>query len=282
MTRQLPFVRSCAFVAFSFLAAAFAGSAPAGAESQTTPASLTALNVCGSSIVAFTEDDVSGFPAPCVAAPGSLIIETVYFQNASRVGGTALAAYPLVRLRTGIASRLEVVLDTPSQIAESGLHGLGLYPTTHLGYGLNYNVLATSRMALGIGSELVPQSSRFTVNAHQPRYVADFNLGYRVGDRTTISALADGASSQSVGFNRIAPAATLRVAYDSGPSTQLSTDFGSRLVARNANLQKYADVALNERVRKNITYSVGLGTTFNPVGNEKTHYLASGFDFHLR
>jgi hypothetical protein len=239
-------------------------------------------NACTSHSSAFTEDDLSGFTSPCAVQPGSLLVETVYYQNASRVGGTALAAYPLVRLRTGLVRHLELVVDPPSQVAESGLHGIGLYPTTHLGYGLNYTLASNARMASGFGVEIVPPSSRFQVDERQPKYIFDFTLGYKVGRRATVSAIATGASSHIVGFGRIAPAAAVRFAYDAGQRTQISTDIGARVVARGNVTQGYSDISLNEVLRKNLTWGVGLGTTFNPVGNAKAHYLASGFNFHVK
>jgi hypothetical protein len=115
-------------------------------------------NVCATANPAFTIDDLSGITPPCAVAPGSVLVETVYYQNASRAGGTALAAYPLVRFETGIVRNLELVLDAPSQIAESGLAGAGLYPTTHAGYGLNYTFASNARLAASFGAELVPPS----------------------------------------------------------------------------------------------------------------------------
>jgi hypothetical protein len=206
----------------------------------------------------------------------------VYYQNASRVGGTALAAYPLVRLRTGIVPRLELVVDAPSQVAESGLHGLGLYPTTHLGYGLNYTLKSDAHMASAFRVEMVPPSSRFQVDERQPKYIFDFTIGFKVGRRGTLSGIATGSSSHLVGFGRIAPGAAVRVAYEAGHRTQISTDIGARVVARGNVTQGYGDVAINELLRKNVTWSVGLGTTFNPVHDAKAHYLASGFNFHLK
>jgi hypothetical protein len=71
------------------------------------------------------------------------------------------------------------------------------------------------------------------------------------------------------------------MAYDSSVATQFSTDIGTRIVTRHSVAQSYGDVAINERIRKNTTFDVGLGTTFNPVSNAKAHYLASGLNFHL-
>jgi hypothetical protein len=239
------------------------------------------LNVCLTKNPAFTTDDLSGIASPCAAPPGTLIVETLYYQNASRVGGTALAAYPLFRLRTGIVRRLEAVVDAPSQIAESGLHGIGLYPTTHFGYGLNYTIASNSRMASSVGIEAVPPNSRFSVSENQAKYVVDLTAGYHLNARSTLSAIATGASSLTVGLQRIEPAAALRYAYDTGASTQISTDFGARIIARHSVAQSYGDVALNQRLGRNVTLDAGLGTTFNSVSNAKAHYLASGFNLHL-
>jgi hypothetical protein len=264
-----------------FLFVAAIGAARVNAQTPDFTLANLPPSACTTQNPAFTTDDLSGVAAPCTVAPGSLLIETLYYQNASRVGGTALAAYPLFRLRTGIVRRLEVVVDLPSQVAESGLNGAGLYPRTQLGYGLNYTVIANARMAAAFGTEVLPPSSRFTVNQAQPRYVLDFTVGYHLLPRATLSAIATGSSSRQVGFNQISPAAAVRMAYDSSVATQFSTDIGTRIVTRHSVAQSYGDVAINERIRKNTTFDVGLGTTFNPVSNAKAHYLASGLNFHL-
>jgi hypothetical protein len=111
--------------------------------------------------------------------------------------------------------------------------------------------------------------------------VLDFTVGYHLLPRATLSAIATGSSSRQVGFNQISPAAAVRMAYDSSVATQFSTDIGTRIVTRHSVAQSYGDVAINERIRKNTTFDVGLGTTFNPVSNAKAHYLASGLNFHL-
>jgi hypothetical protein len=252
---------------------------PAGAESA-SPAAVTD-GVCASGNPAFTNDDLSGVTAPCATARGDVAVEMLYFQNASRVGGTALAAYPLVRVRTGVVRRLEAVIDAPSQVAESGLNGAGEYPMTHLGYGLNYTALAGSRLAAGFGAEFVPPASLFAVTQAQPKYVFDAIAGYRLSRRATVSALATGASSHSVGFQRIFPSLQLRESYDTSATTQISTDLGERIVTRHERAQAFGDVAINERLRERLEFSVGLGTAFNPINNAKAHYLASGFNVHL-
>ena len=270
------------YVAAAIAAVVFVLSAcppvPAGAASQTEP---PASGACASGDPAFTNDDLSGITAPCATGRGDVTIETLYFQNASRVGGTALAAYPMIRVRTGVVRRLEAVIDAPSQVAESGLNGAGLYPMTHLGYGLNYTAVAGPRLAVGFGAEFVPPASLYAVTQAQPKYVFDATAGYRLSRRATLSALATGASSHSVGFQRIFPSLAVRESYDVSATTQISTDLGARIVTRHERAQSFGDVAVNERLRKNLEFSVGLGTAFNPILDAKAHYLASGFNLHF-
>jgi hypothetical protein len=253
---------------------------PAGAESG---AGTVTDGVCSSANPAFTNNDLSGITAPCATPRGAVAVEMLYFQNASSVGGTALAAYPMFRVRTGVLRRLEAVIDAPSQVAESGLNGAGLYPTTHLGYGLNYTVAAGARFAAGVGAEFVPPASLYAVTQtqSQPKYVLDATAGYRLSRRAVLSALATAASSHSVGFQRIFPSLQMRGSFDLSPTTQVSTGLGARIVTRHEHAQSFGDIAINERLRKQLEFSVGLGTAFNPVNNAKAHYLASGFNVRL-
>jgi hypothetical protein len=239
-------------------------------------------NACATQNPAFMYDDLSGVASPCAVAPGTLIVEMQYYQNASRVGGTALAAYPLFRLRTGIVKHLEALVDTPSQIAMSGLDGAGLYPTTHPGYGLNYTFASNALAAAAFGVEVLPPSSRFVVDQSQPKYVLSLTAGYRLDPRTTFSGTVTGSSSRNVGFARVTPGMALKLAFDAGPRTQISTDLGTRITQRHSVAQSYGDVAVNQRLRKSVTFAIGLGTTFNVVSNAKAHYLASGFNLQVK
>lgn len=268
----------------SLLLLALACLAPCAAQTPgfTLPSPAAPLNACSTQNPAFTVDDLAGVAAPCTVASGSVLVETLYYQNASRVGGTALAAYPLFRVRAGIAKRIELLVDTPSQIAMSGLAGAGLYPTTRTGYGLSYTFASNASFAAAFGAEAVPPSSRFTVNGAQPQYVLDVTSGWQLSPRATLSAIATGTSSRQVGFERVFPAAALRAAYGTSSTTQVTTDLGTRFIARRAAAQSYGDVSVNERLRKNMTFAVGAGTTFNPVSNQKAHYLASGFSFRIK
>ena len=157
--------------------------------------------------------DSSGIDSPCTVAPGGLLVESLYLQDASRVGGTALAVYPLFRLRTGVTDRLEAFVDTPSQIAESGHGGAGLYPTTRLGFGLNYTLVEGDRLAIALGAEQLPPISHFATTQTQSKYAFDMTSGYRLTTRVTLQAFADGASSSKWGFAEVYPSAALGAAY---------------------------------------------------------------------
>src|SRR5271170_4123757 len=98
MRRRMP------LLIFLFVVAAAGFATPVGAQPALVDAAA-APSACTTQNPAFVIDDLSGVASPCATAPGTLLIEALYYQNASSVGGTALAAYPLLRLRTGIVNR---------------------------------------------------------------------------------------------------------------------------------------------------------------------------------
>ena len=248
-----------------------------------TPAAVsaeTAGGFCDGAHPFALADDLSGIASPCAVAPRSFLIETVYLQNASAVGGTALAAYPLVRVRTGLLRRVELVVDPPSQIAESQPGGGGLYPPTHFGYGIDYTIAQTSRSAVALQTQVQPPNWRFAPSHNgQPRYVVGLSSEYLVTRRLSLGVAASGTSSGQVGFERVLPSLSIRAAYATSAAIEIATDLGTRIVSRRAVAQSFGDVAVNHRLTKSTFFTVGLGTTFNAVTNAKAHYLASGFNF---
>jgi hypothetical protein len=243
--------------------------------------SATATTVCSTANEFFVADALSGIDSPCSIPAGDLMVESLYLQDASRIGGTALAIYPMFRLRTGVTDRVEVEADTPSQIAESGRAGAGLYPTTHLGFGASYTFAESDRLAVALGAEQLPPISRFATTQTQPKYGLDLSSGYRLTPRVTLQAFADDSSSSKSGFQREFPSAALGAAYGLSWATQVSVDVGTRAVARRANLQNFGNVTADQRISKKMTFDAGLGTTFNPISNAKAHYLASGLNYRL-
>lgn len=251
--------------------------AVAPASAQTAPAT----NLCSTADHFALSDDLSGSWSPCTMRPGSLFAEVTYLQNASAVGGTALAAYPMLHLRTGIAKDLEFVFQSPSQIAESGQRGIGLHPMTHLGYGLRYTVRQTDRFALAVLGETSPPMSRFSATHVQSTYLFGLAAEYVVNPKIALGFAANGTSSSRVGFARILPSTAARAVYNLTPATQVSVDVGTGIVSKRMVGQSFGDISLNETLYRTLGFNVGLGTTFNVVSNVKAHYLASGFTYRL-
>jgi hypothetical protein len=262
-------VRVLLALAFVILAAA----APAWADSLGP--------VCDRSNPLAGADDLVGIASPCLLAPGSAQIDAIYLQNASRIGQTALAAYPMFRVRAGFARRLEAVVDLPSQIAESGPGNNGLYPMTHLGYGLNYQLAQSARSALALITEVLPPTSRFAPVQSQPKYLIGLTSDLAVNDKVTLGATASGVSSGEIGFERVLPSLAMRLGLRVGPQTEIVTALGSRLVGRHQVGQSFGDVTVTRALTKRTIFNVGVGTTFNEVANCKSHYLASGFNYRM-
>ena len=231
--------------------------------------------------VAALGDDLDGAISPCALGPGTFGIDADYLQNASSVGGTALAAFPMIRIRAGALPRIQLLVDAPAQIAESRPGGGGLRPITHAGYGIDNTLLQSRRAVVTLQSEVLPPGVPWAPSQSQPRYVLGLASDYQVNPRLTVGVAADGRSSGSVGFERVLPGLTVRTAFDATPATQIVTDIGTRIAGRREVAQSAGNVAVNQRLSGHVLFDVGLGTSFNAVANTKVHYLASGMSYRF-
>jgi hypothetical protein len=258
---------------FLLAAAADAEAAPTGAQSVP----LTSL--CTTSDHFTLSDDLNGIWSPCATPRGKVEADVTYLQNASVYGGTALAAYPYLSLRTGIAKNLEVMVQAPSQIAESGPRGLGLYPRTHPGYGLRYTVAQSQRFGLAVVAQSMPPLSPFTPpSQQQPKYLVGATAEYVVNSKWALGLSSTLTSSGVVGAEHLLPTNTAKIAYNMTPRTQISTDLGAQETMYRGQAQSFGAITVNQKLRKNLNFNVALGTAFNPVANTKAHYLSSGFN----
>ena len=240
------------------------------------PAAATPPAICApGSFAAY--DNLSDW-SPCVTARGAVVAESTYIQNASAVGGTNYAAYPMLDLRTGLVRGLELAFHSPSQVAESGPKGIGLYPTTHFGYGLRFAALTSQRLAVAVATDVLPPMSRFSPNQTQSRYVFGVTSAYELTPRFAMGFATSGASSGSVGFARLLPAQIFKASYAIGSRTAITADLGSREPARRTP-QSFGDIAVNESLNTHVAVKIGVGTTFNSAMNSKAHYLATGFNY---
>jgi hypothetical protein len=221
----------------------------------------------------------SYIPSPCTLAPGGFLIEGLYYQNASKVGGTALAAFPLLQVQAGVFRRVDLVLDAPSQIAESGLHGAGLFPRSHASYGARYRFAQMQRFALTAGFAVAPPASLYAPSEQQAKYVFDIVAAYKLMPGVTLRGVTEAATSRSVGIGQIFPADAVGADLAIGGLTVFSVDVGARAVTERARAQAFTDASVKRMVAKKLMFDVGVGTAFNSVASSKAHYLAAGLSY---
>jgi hypothetical protein len=221
----------------------------------------------------------SEIPSPCTVSTGSVLVETLYYQNASKVGGTALAGYPMLQLAAGVAQRVEIVFDPPSQIAESGLHGVGVFAKSHSSYGLRYRLSRTARIVFTAGFAVTPPASLYAPSEAQPKYLLDVNSAYHLTPGLTIKGIALASTSHTAGAGRVLPAQALGADISLSPSTVLSSDIGRRSVTARARAQLFGALSLKRSLGREFMFDMGLGTAFNPVAHAKAHYLSTGLSF---
>jgi hypothetical protein len=239
------------------------------------PGSASELSSCGDSLLALS-DEADGMPSACTVSRGSLLLESTYFQNASAFGGTALAAYPMVRFRAGATSRLEFLLDSPSQVAESGKDGAGLYPATGAGVGANYAVLEGARLSLAAGAEVQPPIDDYASDRRlQPKLLLDSSALYRVTPLFALTGAAALSDSRTVGLERDSLSVWLGTRLSADRRTDVSLDVGDRYIARRTCAQAAGDISFARLLGNNTSIGAALGTSFNPVVNTKSHYFSA-------
>jgi hypothetical protein len=237
-----------------------------------------ATTVCSNGTMLSVVDPTSGLPAACSLPRDTVLAQSLYYQNASKVGGSALAAYPMLDILAGVNDRTEVLLDAPSQIALSGPNGTGRYPMTSAGFGLKYELAESSNAALEVGMEARPPLSPFATNTTQGTYALNMASLYRVSGFVAVDGSLSGLVERFRGSNRVLPTMNLGVSYDIAPSVQIATDVGSRALPRFGRSQKFGDVSVTHILHKNLAFDTGLGTAFNATSNAKAHYLSAGLD----
>jgi hypothetical protein len=236
-----------------------------------------ALQACQVSTLAYA-DGPGDLPSACTLPRGASMVETLYYQNASKAGGTALAAYPLVRIRAGFARRAEFIFDAPSQVAESGLGGAGLYPVSQLGFGAAYTLAQTRRATVALHAEFLPPASRFIPSHAQSKYFLGITPLYVLTPQLTITGLFGGSTSRT-GSSRIFSTSAIGLAFAIDRATRFTVDLGDRYIARRAAAQTFGDIAVARTLSRHTVVDIGLGTTFNCIANTKAHYLAMGVTY---
>jgi hypothetical protein len=120
--------------------------------------------------------------SPCVVGDDGVLLESGYYQNASSVGGSAIAEYPDAELRVGFARALEVMLDPETQIDRSGNHGKGFFTTSDPGLGLKWQLADQPNGAYDFGAEVNPPETAASF-PWQPKYRFGLDSSERVTKR---------------------------------------------------------------------------------------------------
>jgi hypothetical protein len=220
----------------------------------------------------------------CSAPEHRTIVETTYYQNASRVGGTALAAYPEARVRYGIASNVELFYDSPSEIAKSGLHGSGIYVMQHSGSGANVELGRRGDLTYSLSAEIHPPLNALANLRFVPRDQADFNATWMSSTSTEFAAQVGAVAFQTPRFGRArGDAATSALAATRALNRK--TTFTAELETQSRALygalaQTSAVASVQRSLSRHLLTNVELGTAFNAAGNSKPHYLGAGFSLH--
>lgn len=277
-----------AAVFFALSGSALAAEPPAALVPQggtaTKPVASTSRQIealCGQSVHTIANPAHAKLNA-CVVAPGHSVIDITYYQNASSVGGTALAAYPEATIRFGVARNLEVFVDAPSDVAKSGLDGLGVFYFTHPGFGLKAQLTQTRVFASSISIETRPQLNALAHLSLVP--LADAALtGSLAPPRSNLVFTAQASAllfrQRGMGHaQRTAATFALAVTAPIAHKTWMTLQLRSfSVAAMNSSAQSTGTISVQHEFGRNVLISAQLGTAFNAAGHSKAHYLGFGF-----
>lgn len=228
--------------------------------------------------------------SPCVVGDDGVLLESGYYQNASSVGGSAIAEYPDAELRVGFARALEVMLDPETQIDRSGNHGKGFFTTSDPGLGLKWQLADQPNGAYDFGAEVNPPETaasfpwqpkyRFGLDSSErvtKRWRTDLGLNLVDDGRIDDGRLDDGrdvaALARSTPALRSTAGLGLAASDDSLFSVELSDQSS---VARSLRGQSFGHLAWRQALSRRILVDVEGGQTFNTSAHTRPHYIGAG------
>jgi hypothetical protein len=262
-------------------AAFFAYSGVALAVEQPVPKGPPVKAVCDQSLRSVANTSHARM-TPCIVRRGQIVIEAMYYQNASREGGTALAAYPEATFRIGLTPRLELFIDAPSDVAKSGNAGQGVFYFTHPGLGLKAELSSSSSFASSLSIETRPRLHALAHLSLLP--VADATLtGAWMPRRSNLIVTAQAGAfwfrQRGMGHvQRMAATYAIGVTAPIMRKTWLMLQFRSFSVAAiDSSAQSSGTLSVQHEIGRNVLANVQLGTAFNAAGHSKAHYLGFGF-----
>jgi hypothetical protein len=259
----------------------FACSAPVLAVDQPAPKGPPVRSICDQSLRSLANTSHARM-TPCIVRRGQIVVETMYYQNASSVGGTALAAYPEATIRLALSPRVEVFVDAPSDVAKSGSNGLGVFYFTHPGFGFKALLSSSSSFASSVSFETNPQLNAMAHLSLIPLTDITFTGSWMPRRSNLIFSAQAGAfwfRQRGMGHDeRTAATFGIGVTAPVMRKTWLTLQLRSLSVAAmNSSAQSTGTMSLQHEIGRNVLANLQLGTAFNAAGRSKAHYLGVGF-----
>lgn len=222
--------------------------------------------------------------APCVAPKNRFVLETNYYQNASKAGGSALAAYPEVRMRYGAANHLELFLDGPSEIAKSGLKGRGIYVMAPVGYGATYEFARVRGVSYSLTAENRPPLQPLANIYLMPLSDVHMSATWSGSGRRTYGAEFGVLEYESVrrhSNHRGSSIAAFSVTQEVNRRTFVTAELSDQFRALGGNApQASATLSMQRLLTQHFVFNLEGGTTFNAKGDSKPHYWGFGLIYH--
>ena len=219
----------------------------------------------------------------CIATLHRFILETTYYQNASRLGGTALAAFPEARIRYGLAPRIEAFVDYPSEIAKSGDRGTGVYFMTGAGVGAKVGLGEFHGAYFSLSGEEHPPLSALANTAIVPDSLYNLYANWSP-KRSWLLGASLGSYSYTQSNNGLAhvvtPTAAFSISHDLNACYGITAELAMQSVAAfGGSEQTTGTIGIQRVVNPRLIFSFELGTAFNASAGSKPHYLGFGFTF---
>jgi hypothetical protein len=209
-----------------------------------------------------------------------IVASTTYYQNASKVGGTALAGYPLLRAGYGVAQNVEAFFDAPTELAISS-HGAH-YEMAHSGIGAQGTIAQDGNIALMLTAESRPPLSPLSNLYVLP--LSDVHLTAAWSDASGSDFAAQVGTLNYIATNRGHRRSSIFDALSAGAPIGQGTWFAGEIgMQSNATYGSAGETrgiaSVKRSLGQNLLFDVDLGTTLNAAGGSKPHYLGAGFTF---
>lgn len=268
------------FLLATFGVAALVFTLPLGAQAQrAVPRAMP----CNRESLVSMADRSHTKMSPFVTKRGQLVVETTYYQNASKVGGSALAAFPEARIRYGLLPRVELFVDTPSEIAKSGNHGNGIYYMTQTGYGAKVALATLRAVDFSLTAQSHPPLGALANLNLEPLSDVHLSANWSASAGREFGAELGVLNQHTVhhrGHLRASALLALSATQALNERNSLTFELMNQTnVYSRSRSQTSSVVALNRMLSSRMLFNFEVGTTFNEVARSKPHYMGFGFTY---